>query len=112
MHASNWDYNRTWTDINVILTWRAANLPIKIEDVHARLLKSGFFMVHGRDKHHRPVVICRPMVATRLGIKDPTVICVSVCFVAFYVINHIYRDGKIENNVMIFDLEKAAPWDL
>ena len=69
-------------------------------------------MVHGRDKHHRPIVIVRPMVATRLGVADPEVICRTVCFAAFYVMNYMYRDGAIENNICVFDLEKASPFQL
>lgn len=112
LHASNWDYNKTFTDINIIITWRATNLPIKLDDVHARLLRSGFFTVHGRDRQNRCVAVCRPLVAMRLGINDPTVLNTTVCFVAFYVMNYMYRDGVIENNVCICDLEGAAPWNL
>ena len=52
------------------------------------------------------------MVAVRLGINDPAVLTTTVCFVAFYVMNHMYKDGAIENNVVICDLEHASPWNL
>ncbi len=93
LHATNWDYNKTFTDINIIINWRATNLPIKLEDVHARLLRSGFFTVHGRDKFQRCIAVIHPMAAVRLGINDSAAMTQTICFAAFYVINHMYKDG-------------------
>jgi hypothetical protein len=80
LHASNWDYNKTFTDINIIINWRATNLPIKLEDVHARLLRSGFFTVHGRDKFLRPVMIMRPLVLLREGLADANLLLPVACY--------------------------------
>ena len=32
LHASNFDYPKTWTDINMMIEGRAKMLPIKLED--------------------------------------------------------------------------------
>lgn len=112
LHGSGFNYAKTFEDINTIIRWRADSLPIALEEGHARLIRAGFFTVHGRDKHHRVVVVCRPVVAERLGLTDPHVISQAVIFVAFYVINHMQKDGVSENNVVIMDLEQALPWSL
>jgi hypothetical protein len=69
LHAENWNYTKTHNAIaNVIIPFRYSYLPIKLEEIHVQLLKSGFIMIHGRDKHYRPIIYYRPMVATRMGI--------------------------------------------
>jgi len=112
LHASNWDYNKTFTDITLIINWRAANLPIKLEDAHARLLRSGFFTVHGRDKFLRPIMIMRPLVLLREGFTDVALITHVSCFCHFYIVNYLHRSGLIENNLFIFDLENVSPFGL
>jgi len=112
LHASNWDYQKTFTDINIIINWRATNLPIKLDDIHARLLRSGFFTVHGRDKFLRPVMIMRPLVLLREGFLDAEIIKPVACFCHFYIVNYLHRSGQIENNLFLFDLENASPFGL
>jgi hypothetical protein len=70
LHASNFDYAKAFRDINVIITWRAQSLPIKLDQTIATLIRSGFFTVYGRDIHHRVVLVVRPLALNRLGIND------------------------------------------
>jgi hypothetical protein len=74
LHAAGFNYAKTYDDINIILRWRASMLPVVLDEPHARLIREGFFTVHGRDKHHRVVAVCRPLVAVRLGLSDSAVI--------------------------------------
>jgi hypothetical protein len=112
MHACNFNYAKTYDDIHVIIEWRASMLPIRLEEDHVRLIRGGFFTVHGRDVHQRVVVVCRPSVSIRLGLTDPAAISASVLYVAFYVMNYMQKDGLSENNIVIMDLEHAHPWSL
>lgn len=109
LHAANFDYAKTWADINGILSYRSSLFPIKLEEVHARLIRLGWFTVYGRDKFLRPVVIMKPMVLARSGIPlEPSEIIHMACYASFYVMNFMYKPGLIENNIMIFDLENAS----
>jgi hypothetical protein len=97
LHARYWNYKLTHLDIVKKINWRLENLPIQLNDATVSLLKGGFASIFGRDNHHRPIVIFRPMVAVRLGLFDSAFILNAVCFCAFYCIKHMFCDGKVEN---------------
>jgi len=79
-----------------------------LEEIHQKILKSGFIFCHGRDKFHRPILFLRVQVASRQGFSHlvPEVLN-AVNFAVFYMVTHMCVEGKIENNLNIFDLEKA-----
>ena len=112
LHANHWNYAKAHHDIVEFLRVRATMLPIRLEDIHARIIRSGFFTVYGRDIHHRCVTICKPLNLNRLGITDYEAIKTACLYACFYVMNYMYKDGIIENNVAIIDLEYAQPWSL
>lgn len=112
LYGCNWNYERAYNDCMLIVTWRASILPIALEEAHVRLLKSGFFTVFGRDKYGRGVGIIRPLSINRSGITDHLVIMQACCFVMFYSMNHMNREGHVESCIVICDLENAQPWTL
>lgn len=63
--------------------------------------------------HHRPIFHLKPYQAIRIGYgsKVDEIIRV-ICFAVFYMITHMFVEGKVENNLNIIDLEKALPWQL
>jgi len=84
-----------------------------LEDIHTEILKSGILFVHGRDMHHRPIFVLRPGIAIRNGYATKVdEILRVICFAVFYMITHMFVEGKVENNLNIIDLEKALPWQL
>jgi len=84
-----------------------------LEDVHTEILKSGILLIYGRDIYHRPIFILRPSVAIRNAyLTKVDEILRVICFAVFYMITHMFIEGKIENNLNIIDLEKALPWQL
>lgn len=63
--------------------------------------------------YHRPVVIFKPLQASKLGFSNNTEEMVTVlAYVLFYISTHMSVPGKIENHLSILDLEKAKPWEL
>lgn len=111
LDAATWNYAKAYDDCMTIINWRATALPITLDDMHSRLLKSGFFTVHGRDKYQRVVIIYRPCEFYRVGTNIETS-CQVAIFVLFYIMNHMQREGMSENMIMINDLENAQPWNL
>ena len=69
-------------------------------------------MVHGRDKFLRPICIMRPMILIRMGLPDIEAVKLSLIFSHYYVDYYMRQDGKIENQLVIFDLEFASPFTL
>lgn len=112
LQACNWNYEKAYDQCLVVINWRANNLPIALDDPHVRLLKAGFFSVFGRDRYNRTVCIIRPMVITRLRFTDFKIIEITCCFVMFYILNHMHKDGCVENTICIVDLENEMPWNL
>ena len=116
LHAANWDYAKTFAEINTIIGWRQEYFGSLhagvIEEKHAVLVRSGFFSCHGRDKFHRPLMILRPMVLVRNGFTNTTDLVAAACFAHFYIVNYMHRSGQIENNILIFDLENSSPFNL
>jgi hypothetical protein len=88
-------------------------LPIKLEEPHIRLIKSGAFTVFGRDKFYRPVIIVKPLIFNNLGFEwNNDDLMLAVSYSIFYTRNHMMQEGKVENFSCIFDLEHAQPWSL
>jgi hypothetical protein len=113
LYAEAFNYPKTYAAILQQLEWRQTKLPITLEDIHTKMLKSGFVFIHGRDKHHRPIVHMRPLVLNKFGFNDQVDAIIRViCFVSFYMINHMQVRGKVENNLNIIDLQKGKPWEL
>jgi len=90
--------------MQVHLEMRVKKMPI-LEGEILGYLKSGMMYVHGRDKKCRPCVIWRlekmmglePMKAARL-----------VLFVLEYVVRYALVPGRVENWVLIVDLQGAG----
>jgi hypothetical protein len=94
LHAANFQHQKAFNDINIIVNWRAQNLPIKLDANVVKIIRSGFFTIFGRDKHCRPVVICRPLALGRIKAEgDTAAINSAICFVAFYVMNYMLKEG-------------------
>lgn len=63
--------------------------------------------------YHRPILHMRPLVACKLGYTSKVEEIVKVIgFAVLYMITHMFKEGKVENNINLIDLQKAKPWEL
>lgn len=61
----------------------------------------------GRDKHARPIVIVKPMALARDGMPELPSLMRAVTFQMLYVRKHMMHKGKVENVLLVVDLEQA-----
>lgn len=67
--------------------------------------------MYGRDKFHRPIVLVRPMIPVNFTL-DPQHLLTTVSFVNFYIKENFFAAGKVENWILLFDLEHTEAWNL
>jgi len=85
LHAKFFDYQTTLTEITQTIKKLHQSFPLTLNttsDLH--LITSGFLTVHGRDIHHRPVLLCQPMKLAGMKI-DPIEILNPILFIMYYV---------------------------
>jgi len=80
---------------------RLKNLPMSDADILSEL-RSGLCYVHGRDRSGRPVIVLRPAHLRDLSEDQATKV---VLFVCEFVIHHLLVPGRVENYVLVVDLE-------
>jgi len=111
LHGDDFNYKLSLQNIVDQVKWRESNLPYELADIHVKILNSGVMHIFGRDNFHRSVFVFKPLIAHREGFSNHIeALMTTIGFLTFYHLNHLCHMGKIENNVIIIDLEHALPW--
>jgi hypothetical protein len=104
------EHEKTLTAIVNSLRWRQENMSSGLESLRTRvevLLNSGCIYIHGRDHRYRPLIVLNAgrFDLERFKSQD---YCDLLCFVLEYCVTHLMIPGKIENWIIITDLNRQG----
>lgn len=94
--------------------WRQANVPPVLTELTSKMIDSGYFYIHGRDRKFRPMIIINPRKIRQfknLGLDDSVAVdeVIRGCsFIIEYVVNNVHLPGQIENWISICDVAKLG----
>jgi hypothetical protein len=85
------------------------NYPLKLTASIKRIIESGAFYVHGRDKHHRPIMVIRVarfQALNPLATTEETIAVVTLLYEFFK--KHMRIPGRVENVLVVFDCKDMS----
>ena len=103
LDAWDLDIKKAVEEFNFDHEWRVNTLPIFLTDQMKKLLESGLYYVHGRDRSLRPISIFSPAIVLGIDYEINDAILASH-FVNQYIIDFMMTQEKVENWVGILDL--------
>lgn len=104
--AEKYDHSKALHHIIEHSTWLRQTYPVSFSFI-GDILKSGFLYVSGRDYKYRPVVILN--VRKIVDVEYPIdVINASTAFFCDFVVKKLLIPGKVENWIMLIDLNDVG----
>jgi hypothetical protein len=106
----NFDFSQTIKALFEFLEFKDTFFPIKITDKTIEILShTGYLYVHGRDRFHRPILICRAE-SYMLNIKKYNYDewLNAIIYFSEYVINYLLIPGQIESWNIIADMNNIS----
>ena len=103
----DWKLKDAYEELTHHLNFLANTLPIVLTEPMMKLLDSGYYYSHGRDRSLRPIMFVSPKEILGLGL-EPHDDITAIHFVAQYVMRHKMWPGKIENVLTIIDLANLS----
>ena len=114
IQASFYDVNKAGEKLYKHLQW-LSNIPPepRLTNYTIRLLQSGCFYLHGRDKWYRPCFIMDGRVMAQMAKQQPEMITSEVfnemfCYLFMYVKRVLLLPGQVEQWVTICDLNNMS----
>lgn len=98
-------------NINEHYEYKQQVSPIILNDDMKKLIENGLIYVHGRDKSFRPIIVFQSGVFTDVGASLEDAL-LATYFVSWMLIDHLMIPGKIENWVLIDDLDNLSMFKL
>ena len=109
LQANGYDHDKTLKYIKDHIEWRTNNLPVIPTDNVKKILKLGFFYIHGRDNRFRPIIVLNPDIfVNNLNNYVLHDWVYSLIFVLEYLKEHCFLPGQIENWNLICDVGKSS----
>ena len=104
------DFGKTVKAIISSLRWKSEFMPDGIESLRLKaepLLNSGCIYIHGRDHRYRPLIILN---AGRFDLEtyNSEDYSILLCYILEYCITHLMLPGRIENWIIITDLNNKS----
>jgi len=103
LSANHWKIKPTYQNILQHLKWREGIKPIVLKEIHKRMLDIGYMYIHGRDKCLRPICLGNMSIVNDLDV-DIQEACYINWFMCFYLIENLMVRGKVENWILVMDL--------
>lgn len=101
--TNNFKVKKAYENIKSHLKWRANIHPIILNETHMRMLDAGYMYIHGRDKCLRPICLSNMGVINDLDVDMMEGVAVN-WFMCFYMIDNLMTIGKVENWILVVDM--------
>ena len=114
MQATSFKEPDCYKALENYVEWKKANIPPILSDMTAKMINSGFFYIHGRDRMFRPIIVINPrqLRAFKDYKMDDTITfeqtILACSFIMEYVTKHLHLPGQIENWILICDVGKLG----
>lgn len=116
LHGYKFDYAKTVEALNTQIAWEKEHIPAKLSTYSQRIMESGCVYLHGRDIHHRPIIVldANKIINLKLekeGLDQDQIgeeVKTLMVFVMEYMRNNLHCPGHIENFIMIIDLNDVG----
>ena len=107
LQANHFKCKETLKNIQYHLEWRTKNVPLILSnDMSKTLVKEGMTYVFGRDRFFRPITVIRNKAIIEQK-SSPEEAMEACNHVNLFVIQHMLIRGRVENFLVISDLENV-----
>ena len=101
--ANRYNIKNSYKNILKHMDWREEMFPIILDDDMKKIINSGQYYIHGRDRHFRPILFTYFRKFIELDWDISKAFQVS-WFINSYLVNNLLTHGKVENWIEVFNL--------